>query len=114
MCSASGGNAVCSCIPAAMVPPRLTPSASRVTAAPTAWFDIMSPTTAMAPSTGTPLFSMVPSVRAKRAVSILSARRPASGSRRIVWSHARRPCGVLVHTRQARTPAVIRIAPTHQ
>src|SRR6266850_148470 len=62
MCTASAGNAVCSFMPAAMVPPRL-------------------PTTAMAPSTGTPLLSIVPSVRAKRAVSTLSVSPPIRGSR---------------------------------
>ena len=114
MCSASGGNAVCSRIPAAMVPPRLTPSASRATAAPTAWLDIMSPTTVMAPSTGTPLLSIVPSVRAKRAVSTFRASRPASGIFKTAWSQASLPWGVLVHTRQARIPAMIMVAPTHQ
>src|SRR5207249_337898 len=66
MCTASGGKFACSASPLASVPPRLTVSPSRSTARPTTWFDIMSPTTASAPSTGTPLFSIVPSVRANR------------------------------------------------
>jgi hypothetical protein len=41
----------------------------------------MSPTTAIAPIIGTPLFSMVPSVRVNCAVSILVASDPTMGSR---------------------------------
>src|SRR5512145_2255644 len=46
----------------------------------------MSPTTAIAPSTGTPLWSIVPSVRAKRAVSTFKASGPTIGSRSTTWS----------------------------
>jgi hypothetical protein len=76
--------------------------------------DIMSPTTAIAPSTGTPLLSMVPSVRAKRAVSTLSASWPAIGRRSRDWSQPSRPWGVLVQMRQASTPPVASVASTHQ
>ena len=80
MCTASAGKRPCSVIAAAMVTPRLTDSATRSTQRATIWFDIMSPTTAMAPSTGTPLRSIVPSVRVIRAVSTLVVTLPMSGS----------------------------------
>src|SRR5207253_610818 len=99
MCTASTGNRASVCIPAAIVPPRFTPSASRPTPRPNAWLVIMSPTTASAPMTGTPLLSIVPSVRAKRAVSTRIESRPTIGSPSTVWSHASRPSGVPVHTR---------------
>ena len=65
---------------AAIVPPSLTSCAIRLTAPAIAVCSHVA-TTAMAPSTGTPLFSMVPSVRVKRAVSIFVASGPRIGSR---------------------------------
>ena len=64
--------------------------------------------------TGTPLLSMVPRVRAKRAVSIFIMSGPISGNPSSVWSQRSRPWGLPVHTRQARTPARSAITPTHQ
>ena len=64
--------------------------------------------------TGTPLLSMVPSVRAKRAVSIFMTSGPMMGKPRMVWSHWSRPCGLPVHMRQASIAPSARRTPTHQ
>ena len=78
--STGNGAGACDCMPAAMVPPRFTPSASCSTAWPIARLVIVSPTTASALMTGTPLLSMVPRVRANRAVSIFIMSGPISGN----------------------------------
>ena len=64
--------------------------------------------------TGTPLLSMVPSVRAKRAVSIFMKSGPTSGRPSIVWSHWARPWGLPVHTRHPRRAPRISSTPAHQ
>src|SRR5207249_3219796 len=74
----------------------------------------MSTTTARAPSTGTPLLSMVPSVRRKRAVSTFIVRDPTRGVCRSKRSHWSRPSGVPVHSRQPSTTARIPSTPAHQ